>query len=360
MTGAAAGGYGIEEATMYAAIPSLVGFAKTPWNKGRLTGQKHPLKPKEVWAIRVRLQLERRRRDLALFNLAIDSKLRGCDLVRLRVSDVCVGSRVQDRATIIQRKTGRPVQFEITEQTRAAIRDWLSHTTPRSAQYLFPSRVHDLQHLPTRQYARIVHRWVECAGLDGSAYGTHSMRRTKVAQIYKKTSTHAKEELDRFTAAGYRTLAVAYGPPDAVVLIGLIAFSDPPRADSRELLSELRTLGVRPIMVSGDAAATAATVAGAIGLDGPVCPPGKIPDDVSPGQFAVYAGVFPEDKFRLVKALQRHRDAVGMCGDGANDAPALRQAQMGIAVLTATDVAKSCCGDRADRARSRRDRRLHC
>jgi hypothetical protein len=113
---------------MRAAIPSLVGFAKAPWNKGRLTGQKRPLKPKEVWTIRVRLQLEQRRRDLALFNLAIDSKLRGCDLVRLRVSDVCVGGRVQDRATVIQRKTSRPVQFEITEQTRAAILEWLAGT----------------------------------------------------------------------------------------------------------------------------------------------------------------------------------------------------------------------------------------
>jgi len=154
----------------------------------------------------------------------------------------------------------------------------------------------------------------------------------------------AKEQLDRFTAAGYRTLAVACGPPDALALTGLIAFSDPPRADSRALLAELRTLGVRPVMVSGDAAATAATVAGAIGLDGPVCPPGEIPDDVAPAQFAVYAGVFPEDKFRLVRAFQRHGDAVGMCGDGANDAPALRQAQMGIAVSTATDVAKAAAG----------------
>lgn len=158
------------------------------------------------------------------------------------------------------------------------------------------------------------------------------------------TSPRAAKELDRFTAAGYRTLAVASGQPNAMTLIGLIALSDPPRADSRTLLAELRSLGVRPIMVSGDAAATAATVAGAIGLDGPVCPPGKIPDDVSPAQFAVYAGVFPEDKFQLVKAFQRHGDAVGMCGDGANDAPALRQAQMGIAVSTATDVAKAAAG----------------
>ena len=160
---------------------------RAPWNKGRLIGQKRPLKPKEVWAIRVRLQLEERRRDLALFNLALDSKLRGCDLVRLQVNDVCVGGRVRDRATVIQRKTGRPVQFEITEQTRAAIRDWVANSVPGNGQYLFPSRFHDQPHISTRQYARIVHRWVERAGLDSSAYGTHSMRRTKAAQIYKKT-----------------------------------------------------------------------------------------------------------------------------------------------------------------------------
>jgi len=160
---------------------------RAPWNKGRLIGQKRPLKPKEVWAIRVRLQLEERRRDLALFNLALDSKLRGCDLVRLQVKDVCVGGRVRDRATVIQRKTGRPVQFEITEQTRAAIRDWVANSVPGNGQYLFPSRFHDQPHISTRQYARIVHRWVERAGLDSSAYGTHSMRRTKAAQIYKKT-----------------------------------------------------------------------------------------------------------------------------------------------------------------------------
>jgi len=160
---------------------------RAPLNKGRLIGQKRPLKPKEVWAIRVRLQLEERRRDLALFNLALDSKLRGCDLVRLQVNDVCVGGRVRDRATVIQRKTGRPVQFEITEQTRAAIRDWVANSVPGNGQYLFPSRFHDQPHISTRQYARVVHRWVERAGLDSSAYGTHSMRRTKAAQIYKKT-----------------------------------------------------------------------------------------------------------------------------------------------------------------------------
>ena len=126
-------------------------------------------------------------RNLALFNLAIDSKLRGCDLVRLQVDDVSVGGRVRDRATIVQKKTGRPVQFEITEQTRAAIQAWLADIRSRSTRYLFPSRVRTQPHLSTRQYARIVHSWVASAGLDSSAYGTHSMRRTKAAQIYKKT-----------------------------------------------------------------------------------------------------------------------------------------------------------------------------
>jgi integrase len=140
MTSAAEGVDGIKEQIMHTAIPSFVGFAKAPWNKGRLIGQKRPLRPKEVWVIRVRLQLERRSGDLALFNLAIDSKLRGCDLVRLRVGDICVGDRVQDLAKIIQQKNRKPVQFEITEQTRAAIRDWLANTAPESSQYLFPSR----------------------------------------------------------------------------------------------------------------------------------------------------------------------------------------------------------------------------
>jgi integrase len=160
---------------------------RDPWNKGRLIGQKRPLKPKDVWTIRVRLQLKERWRDLALFNLAIDSKLRGCDLVRLKIDDVCAGGRVRDRATVLQKKTGRPVQFEITEQTRAAIGVWLATVGVGKGRYLFPSRFREQPHLSTRQYARIVHQWVECAGLNGSAYGTHSLRRTKPAQIYKKT-----------------------------------------------------------------------------------------------------------------------------------------------------------------------------
>jgi H+-transporting ATPase len=154
----------------------------------------------------------------------------------------------------------------------------------------------------------------------------------------------AATELDALTRAGYRTLAVAAGPDNALELIGFIAFSDPPRPDSVELLNELRSLGVLPIMISGDAAATAATVAHAIGLNGPVCPPGTIPESVKPSDFAVYAGVFPEQKFRLVEGFQQQGHSVGMCGDGANDAPALRQAQMGIAVSTATDVAKAAAG----------------
>jgi len=160
---------------------------RDPWNKAHLIGQKRPLKPKDVWTIRVRLQLESRKRDLAMFNLAIDSKLRGCDLVRLKIDDVSAGGRVRDRATVIQKKTGRPVQFGITEQTRVAVGEWLAAVDAREGRYLFPSRLRGKPHLSTRQYARIVHRWADRAGLDSSAYGTHSLRRTKPAQIYKKT-----------------------------------------------------------------------------------------------------------------------------------------------------------------------------
>jgi H+-transporting ATPase len=164
-----------------------------------------------------------------------------------------------------------------------------------------------------------------------------------VATVAPVTSA-AATQLDALTGAGYRTLAVAAGPGNSLELIGFIAFSDPPRADSAELLTELRSLGVLTVMISGDAVATAATVAHAIGLTGPICPPGDIPEKTEPKDFAVYAGVFPEQKFHLVKAFQFQGHAVGMCGDGANDAPALRQAQMGIAVSTATDVAKAAAG----------------
>jgi integrase len=158
-----------------------------PWNKGRLIGQKLPLKLKEIWAIRIRLQLADRFRDLALFNLAIDSKLRGCDLVSLRVADVAQGRSVFHRAIVMQQKTPRPVQFEITEQTRLAILTWMDRQRLTMGQYLFPSRIADSPHLSTRQYARIVTRWVESIGLDAAAYGTHSMRRTKATLIYRRT-----------------------------------------------------------------------------------------------------------------------------------------------------------------------------
>ena len=143
---------------------------------------------------------------------------------------------------------------------------------------------------------------------------------------------------------GSRVLAVAAGAPEAMAVIGLIGLSDPPHPDSMALLAELKGLGVGAVMITGDTPETARAVARAIGLEGPICPPGKIPEEAGQQDYAVYAGVFPEDKFRLVKAFQRQGHAVGMCGDGANDAPALRQAQMGIAVSTATDVAKSAAG----------------
>jgi len=157
-------------------------------------------------------------------------------------------------------------------------------------------------------------------------------------------SPSATEAAHGLEGQGFRVLAVAAGPPAAMKLAGLIALSDPPRSDSAALVSELHGLGVRTVMVTGDAPATAAIVAHAVGLDGAVCPPGPIPDTVHPDQFAVFAGVLPEDKYKLVKAFQQGGHIVGMCGDGANDAPALRQAQIGIAVSTATDVAKSAAG----------------
>ena len=157
------------------------------WNKGKLIGQKPPLKPKDIWAIRIFLQNKRAVRDLAMFILAIDSKLRGCDLVALRVRDITHGSQVLSRAMVTQSKTQRPVQFELTEPTRAAVTTWLEKSRLRGDQFLFPSRVAALPHLSTRQYARIVHHWAGAAGLDASAYGTHSMRRTKATLIYKRT-----------------------------------------------------------------------------------------------------------------------------------------------------------------------------
>lgn len=158
-----------------------------PWNKGKLIGQKLPLKLKEIWAIRIHLQMDRNTRDLALFNLAVDSKLRACDLVALRVRDVAHGNQVAKRAMVIQRKTRRPVQFEVTDQTRDAVAAWIAKAQLKPEQFLFPSRIHASPHLSTRQYARILDRWVVSAGLEPSAYGTHTMRRTKATLIYRRT-----------------------------------------------------------------------------------------------------------------------------------------------------------------------------
>ena len=160
---------------------------KAPWNKGKLVGQKPPLKLKEIWAIRIRLQIDEKQRDLALFNLAIDSKRRACDLLKLRVSDVSQGNRVASRAMVMQQKTGQSVQFEITAQTRQAVSDWIRRANLSSSDHLFPSRLHRSPHLSARQYARIVGSWVAAIGLDRAAYGTHSLRRTKASLVYRRT-----------------------------------------------------------------------------------------------------------------------------------------------------------------------------
>lgn len=157
------------------------------WNKGRIIGQKRPLLPKHVWSIRVRLEMSGNKRDLALFNMAIDSKLRGCDLVCLRVREVFVAGRAKDRASVTQSKTGKPVRFEITETTRQSLERWIADPEMIGSEYLWPSRLHASEHLSTRQYARILREWILSIGLEPSGYGTHSMRRTKVAQLYKKT-----------------------------------------------------------------------------------------------------------------------------------------------------------------------------
>ncbi len=162
-------------------------IARQPWNKGKLIGQKPALKLKEIWAIRIRLQIAQKIRDLALFNLALDSKLRGCDLVKLRVKDIAHGASVNKRAVILQQKTQEPVQFEITAQTRESLSNWISKAKLNYDQFLFPSKWNMGNAITTRQYARIVKSWVKLIGLDPSEYGTHSLRRTKVSLIYRKT-----------------------------------------------------------------------------------------------------------------------------------------------------------------------------
>ena len=167
--------------------PTIASNQRRPWNRGKLIGSKPPLQPRHVWAIRTRLQLAGRTRDLALFNLAIDSKLRGCDVVSLKVEDVAPHGYAIDRATVRQRKTGRPVKFEITEHTRQAIDDYLRATGKRPGDFLFTGRRGNERCLTTRQYARLLSEWIAGIGLDPSLFGTHSIRRTKATLIYRRT-----------------------------------------------------------------------------------------------------------------------------------------------------------------------------
>ena len=171
--------HGIENSTTSSAM-------RTPWNKGKLTGAKPPLRPKHVWAIRTKLQMDQQTRDLALFNLAIDSKLRGCDVVAVKVDDVAPNGYAVDRATVRQRKTGRPVRFELTEQTRQAINDYVRVAGKKPSEFLFTGRRLG-QSMTTRQYARLLSDWLTSVGLDAHMYGTHSLRRTKATLIYRRT-----------------------------------------------------------------------------------------------------------------------------------------------------------------------------
>jgi integrase len=166
------------------ATPAL---KRVPWNKGKLTGAKPPLRPKHVWSIRTKLQIEGRTRDLAMFNLAIDSKLRGCDVVAIRVEDVAAGGYTADRATVQQKKTKRPVRFELSEQTRQAVDDYLKATGKRPGEFLFTGRRGPDRNMTTRQYARLVSKWIGSVGLDPRLFGTHSLRRTKATLIYRRT-----------------------------------------------------------------------------------------------------------------------------------------------------------------------------
>ncbi len=166
----------------FSTVPS-----RTPWNKGKLIGAKPPLRPKHVWSIRTRLMIEGRTRDLAMFNLAIDSKLRGCDVVALKVEDVAPNGYAIDRATVRQKKTGQPVKFELTDQTREAIDDYLRAAGKKAGEFLFTGSRGIGRYMTTRQYARLVSTWVASIGLDAKLYGTHSLRRTKATLIYRRT-----------------------------------------------------------------------------------------------------------------------------------------------------------------------------
>jgi integrase len=167
--------------------PIPVASKRIPWNKGKLTGAKPPLRPKHVWSIRTKLQMADRKRDLALFNLAIDSKLRGCDVVALKVEDIAPHGYAVDRATVRQKKTGRPVRFELTEQTRQALDDYLSVANRKRGDFLFAAQCQPGRSLSIRQYARLVGDWISGIGLDECLFGTHSLRRTKATLIYRRT-----------------------------------------------------------------------------------------------------------------------------------------------------------------------------
>jgi integrase len=166
-------------------IPTAL--TRRPWNKGKLIGPKPPLRPRHVWSIRTKLQIDGRTRDLAMFNLAIDSKLRGCDVVALKVEDVAPSGYAVDRATVRQKKTGRSVRFELTEQTRQAIDDYVRADGKKPGQFLFAGRCGPDRCLTTRQYARLVSDWIASIGLDPNLFGTHSLRRTKATLIYRRT-----------------------------------------------------------------------------------------------------------------------------------------------------------------------------
>jgi integrase len=162
-------------------------ISRRPWNKGKLTGAKPPLRPKHVWSIRTKLQIEGRLRDLALFNLAIDSKLRGCDVVAIKVEDVAAGGYTADRAMVRQKKTGHPVRFELTEQTRQAVNDYLMAANKKPGEFLFMGHRGPEHGMTTRQYSRLVSEWIGSIGLDPRLFGTHSLRRTKATLIYRRT-----------------------------------------------------------------------------------------------------------------------------------------------------------------------------
>jgi integrase len=172
---------------MDASTPQPINGQTQPWNKGKLIGQKPPLQPKHVWAIRTRLQMAKRKRDLALFNLAIDSKLRGCDVVALKVEDIAPSGYAINRAIVRQKKTGRPVRFELTEQTRNSVDDYLALARRVYGQFLFAGRRGSDYPLTARQYARLLAKWIGSIGLDATRFGTHSLRRTKATLIYRRT-----------------------------------------------------------------------------------------------------------------------------------------------------------------------------